>query len=790
MDYSLSQIAKIAKGTLKGSDNRCNTICYDSRMLSFASGVLFVALKGGRINGHSFIDELIGKGVVSFLVEKGFDSSTLPTNCGFVEVESPLLALQEVAKEHRQSYKGELVAICGSNGKSVIKEMLAQLFEGEGVLFRSPKSYNSQLGVALSLLMIEGSEDLVVIEAGISQIGEMEQLESIICPTTVLFTNIGAAHSQNFESQTQKIEQKALLGRRAAQIIYRKESCEAQILEQIYPSHQLFGVDTLEKIEHLPFADKASQENVAMAVATLKKVWPKGIDFDKKVAKLHRTPMRLELCRASRGSEIINDSYNSDYLSLEVALNYMQSIANGRDRIVILSDIYQSGEGDKQLYSKVATLLQNSGVEHFIAIGTRLNSCKELFKLKKQQFYLSTSEFLFENRTFHPSSKIILLKGSRVFGFERILRFLESKLHNNTLEVNLDNIIHNLDHYRSFLKPETKCMAMVKANSYGTGAFEVARALQKAHIDMLAVACADEGIELREGGITTPIVILGSDPSSYGAMIEYNLEPEIYSLKSLQEFISQCEREGIEGYPIHIKVESGMNRLGFSSQQIPELIEQLKSSRKVVVTSILSHLAASDSKYHQDFTNQQISRFKAICDQLTAPFSHPIIRHICNSAAIKTTPEAHFEMVRLGIGLYGCGDSNLKGVATLKTTITQIKKVKSGESIGYSRKGVADADITVAIIAIGYADGLRRALSCGGWSVEIGGVLAPIIGNICMDCCMVDITGIEAKEGDFVTVFGTKPTIEQMARELNTIEYEILTDISPRVKRTYVKEDN
>lgn len=787
MKYSLKHIAEIVGGEFSGDDAICIDICHDSRTILYGEGVLFVALSATRYNGHFYITDAYNSGVRAFLVDKTFNIDNSFSGAGFVSVDSPLKALQSLAAFHRRSYKGNLLAITGSNGKTIVKEWISQLYATESGLFRSPKSYNSQLGVALSLLMIKGDEKLVVIEAGISQRGEMENLEQMIKPTHVLLTCIGDAHSENFISGSEKLTEKLKLAKNAHTLIYHKQSNAAALIEQEIPKEKLQGWSYSDfKIES-PFSDEPSKENIFHATAALKALHILPIDIKERVKKLQRTPMRLELRRAINNSEIINDSYNSDFGSLQVALNYMQTIADGRERTLILSDILQSGEEKEQLYGKVATLLSHGTIDKLIAIGENISSCSSLFNSLNCKFYLSTAEFLFNINTSEFTNSIILLKGSRRFTFEKIQRVLEQKLHNTILEVNIDNLIHNLNYYRSQTNKNVRFMAMVKALSYGSGSWEIARALEKAHIDYLAVAYADEGVELREKGIKTPIVVLGSDPFSHRAMIENRLEPEIYSLESLKDFAGECRVSAVHNYPIHIKIDTGMHRLGFCEDEIDHLITTLKTLPEVKVKSIFSHLAGSDNPALTEFTNEQITLFENISSKIKAAFPYEILRHICNSAAIETYKYAHYDMVRLGIGLYGFGSANLEKVSSLKSIIVQIKEVKCGETVGYSRKGVASRNTKTATIAIGYADGLRRSLGCGKWSVEVSGKLAPIIGNICMDTCMIDITDIDANIGDYVTIFGENPTATQMATTLGTIEYEILTDVSPRVKRTYIK---
>ncbi|MEG1649487.1 MAG: alanine racemase, partial [Rikenellaceae bacterium] len=655
MKYSLKHIAEIVGGEFCGEDIVCCDVSHDSRTIFYGEGVLFVALSAGRYDGHFYLTDAYKSGVRAFMVSKEFENySSFPLS-GFVVVDDTLKALQTLAAHHRHSYKGNLLAITGSNGKTIVKEWISQLYAGENGLFRSPKSYNSQIGVALSLLMIQGDEKLVIIEAGISQIGEMQRLERMIKPTHVLLTCIGDAHGENFSSREEKLAEKLKLAKEANLLIYHKQCEAANYIEQNFPKEKLYGWSYNEFNIESPFHDEASKENIFHAVAALCSFNILPDNLNARVKILQRTPMRLELRRAINNSEIINDSYNSDYGSLQVALNYMQTIADGRQRIVILSDILQSGEDREQLYRKVALLLSRGTIHKVIAIGSDISSCQSLFSSLNCNFYLSTAEFLFSIDTSEFINAIILLKGSRRFAFEKIQRVLEQKLHNTILEVNIDNLLHNLSYYRSKTEKNVKFVAMVKALSYGSGSWEIARALEAAHIDYLAVAYTDEGIELREKGIKTPIIVLGSDPFSHRAMIENRLEPEIYSIDSLKDFARECASSSVRSYPIHIKLDTGMHRLGFCEDDIDELINELKRLPEVKVKSIFSHLVGSDNNKFKDFTVTQIELFDKLSTKITLSFPYKILRHICNSAAIESYPSAHFDMVRLGIGLYGFG---------------------------------------------------------------------------------------------------------------------------------------
>ncbi|MFI3314301.1 MAG: alanine racemase [Rikenellaceae bacterium] len=793
MQYLLSEIASICNANFIGIDSLCASICYDSRMLYSSDNALFVALNGAKIDGHNYIQQCYNKGIRAFMVSTAFTQFEKYPLAGFVVVDDTLNALQELAMHHRTKSKATVVAITGSSGKSTVKEIASQLYHGEGALFRSPKSYNSQLGVALSLLRTSGKESLIIIEAGISKCGEMAKLAKIIDPEIVVITNIGDAHSENFTDNSQKLEEKLLLATlpNCKKIVYNSSSWESQIIESRFDRTKLSPWNENSFSVTSPFDDNIYKENIFAAIALLSAANYMPNDLDKQIAALQRISMRMELLNGKGNSLIINDSYNSDLGSIKEALSYMQSISNNKQkRIVILSDILQSGLDSELLYSKVAQLLSSASIEYFIGIGPELTKQQSKFKKLKYSMFLSVDECIKKLDTSLISNSLILLKGCRSFALEQLLRVVEHKHHNTILEINIDNLLHNIAFYRSKIEREVKTMVMVKAEAYGCGAVGVSKALERAKVDSLAVAYCDEGVTLRESGITLPIVVLGSDYSSHRSMIEHFLEPEIYSFEVLHNFIAECKAMAVTNYPIHIKIDSGMHRVGFNKHHIDELITILKGQNSVEVKSIFSHLVASDDAHHDEFTEYQIGLFDAMSSQLINNLDNKPIRHICNSAAISRFPHAHYDMVRIGIGAYGYGSdkAQLKGVAQLKSIVTQIRHVAKGESVGYNRRHFTQHHSKIATIAIGYADGLRRSLSCGAWSVMINGKLAPIVGNISMDSAMIDSTDIDINIGDYVTIFGAEPTLEEMAAKLSTIEYEVLTSVSPRVKRSYIKE--
>ncbi len=792
MNYTLKEIASITDSTFSGTDISVRRVVTDSRGTFNPVGALFVAIRGGNHNGHAYIGELYGRGVRAFLVDSQVDEKAYP-GAGFVHSLNSLQSLQQLAAYHRQHCKGTLVAITGSNGKTVTKEWIAQLAPPGVKLFRSPKSYNSQIGVPLSLLMLEGDEDLAVIEAGISEPGEMARLEAMIRPQIGIFTNLGDAHQENFASLEAKLAEKLNLFERVETIIYLTENpLIKDTIEKRFAERKLVpvGVSADEK-EALPYPDEASRENAAEAVALYETLGYPRTELLPRLKNLQPVAMRLELKEGIGGCKLINDSYNSDINSLALALDYLATVSGAQERMLILSDIRQSGLAPDQLYAQVADMLSTKGVDLLIGIGPEIARHAHRFDLHKQ-FYATTEDFLKSYNRGLFLHKSILIKGSRDFHFEKISRALENKIHTTVLEVNLDHMVHNLNYFRSLLKEGVRTMAMVKALGYGNGTYEVASMLQHQGVDFLAVAFADEGVTLREGGITLPIVVLNADSDSFETMVDYRLEPEIYSFASLQAFSEAVIRQGETHYPIHLKLDTGMHRLGFQEKETEALIERLKALPDLYISTVFSHLAASDEPAQDDFTSSQIAAFKRMSDKILVAFpKQGILRHIGNSAATERFPEAQFDLVRIGIGLYGISSvrqSELQPVATLKTRIVQIKELAPGETVGYGRKGPIDRPSRIATVPVGYADGLDRRLSRGAWHMLVRGQRVPVIGNICMDTCMLDVTGLDVREGDTVIVFGEGASVIEMANILETIPYEIMTSISTRVKRIFTKE--
>ncbi len=788
MRYKLSEIATIVGGRLHGTDHEVRGVTCDSR--SFVSGddLLFVAMCGANHDSHQFIGQMASRGVEAFMVEREAEALT---DSSYVVVKNSIEALQRLAAHHRQLFKGKVVGITGSNGKTIVKEWMAQVAPRSIKLFRSPRSYNSQLGVALSLLMIEGDEDVAFIEAGISKSGEMERLWQMIRPNIAVITSIGEAHQEGFESMEQKICEKLILARGASELIYHSRYKE--LMPYILYSEEISGrvIDAAE-MEVANFKDAASRSNSQVVSAMAHTLGYERPNF----TNLESVAMRLEVIEGVNRSTIINDSYSSDINSLAIALDTLKSVAADGGKVVILSDILQSGVESKALYQNVSEALRRAGVERLIGVGYEISRWGDIFSCKSD-FYATTDELLRRVSSSEFAQQTVLIKGNRESQFEKIVHALAYKSHTTTMEVDLNAMRSNLNYYRSKLKQGTKLVAMVKANSYGAGNVEVAQVLQHEGVDYLAVAFADEGTLLRERGITMPIIVLNADDGSFAQMVDSRLEPEIYSFRSLNDFAAAVRARGEREYPVHIKIDSGMHRLGFMEGDIEELVRQLKKLQGVVrISSIFSHLSSADmGSEGRERTEQQIERFSRVSEMIRSSFYYPITRHLANSAAIVAYPEAHFEMCRLGIGLYGFGEEGepLEPISRVKTRIVQIRTIDNPECVGYGAAGKIERESRIATIPIGYADGVNRKLGGGAWSVLVGNESksAPIIGRICMDSLMIDVSNIEGvEEGDEVVIFSSRRgnRASEMAEILGTIVYEVLTSVSERVKRIYLKE--
>ncbi|MDO9186162.1 MAG: bifunctional UDP-N-acetylmuramoyl-tripeptide:D-alanyl-D-alanine ligase/alanine racemase [Bacteroidia bacterium] len=827
MNHTISTIATVINASTSGNGNTNTAIknlLIDSRKLSNAETSLFFAIKGERHDGHAYLIDLYEKGVRHFVVSSLPQNNAVFNNSVFLLVKDTLLALQYLCAFHRKQFKIPVIGITGSNGKTIVKEWLYQLMREDKNIVRSPKSFNSQVGVPLSVWQITGENKLGIFEAGISKTQEMSLLEAIIQPTIGLITNIGQAHDENFENQKQKVDEKLKLFVNSEVLIYCKDYLLVHneiTINKAFKDLQVFSwsrklrsdllvgritkgiADT--KIQgiykndfiqiNIPFTDEASIENAIHCWAMLLYLGYENPVIAERMRFLSPIAMRLELKEGINNCSIINDSYNSDLGSLAIALDFLNQQKQHPKKTLILSDILQSGRNEETLYKEVAELIHKKGVSRLIGIGDGISNQTKQFDVEKT-FYRSTDEFLKEFNNSFFRDETILLKGARAFGFEAISKIIQQKAHETVLEINLNAIVHNLNYFRAKIKSDTKIMAMVKAFSYGSGSFEIANILQFHRVDFLAVAYADEGIELRKAGITMPIMVMNPEEQSYDSMLQYNLEPEIYSFRVLslfEETLKRSEHDSDHPIPIHIKLDTGMHRLGFDPDEVNELIVRIKNNKHLTVKSVFSHLAATDESEHDDFTWQQIKRFNEMSEKIKSHFTYPIMKHILNSAGITRFPDAQFDMVRLGIGLYGIGagtseQSQLQNVSTLKTSISQIKNIPANETIGYSRKGIATRDIQIATVPIGYADGLSRKLSGGKGKMIVNGKYAPIIGNVCMDMCMIDITDINASENDEVIVFGEAYPITEVAKDVGTIPYEILTNVSRRVKRVYYQE--
>ena len=781
MRYRLSDIANIVGGSLVGCDLEVTAVATDSRSYAITPDTLFVAMQGVNHDAHDHILEVEERGVRAFLVER---EVALSNDCGAVVVDNSLAALQALATHNRREFNGNVVAITGSNGKTTVKEWIAQCTPSEVKIFRSPRSYNSQLGVALSLLMLDNSYDMAIIEAGISQKGEMERLRKMIEPDMVIFTSIGDAHAQGFASLEEKISEKLLLAQNASNIIYHSAYSElAKAISTKYNGKNLVDAACAKSLHR---GNDASQRNAELVAAFFAEMGFAEPDF----SQLQPVAMRLEVKQGIGNSVIIDDSYSADLHSLSIALDNLRSVAAYRKTMLILSDILQSGN----VYEEVARMVKEAGIDHFVGIGEQLAEHRSLFA-PNSTFFASVEEALANISKLDITDHAILIKGNRASRLERISHRLEQHSHTTVLEVDLQAMARNINYFRSKIGSSTRLIAMVKASSYGAGETEVAQMLQKQGMAYLAVAFADEGVALREGGITMPIVVLNADDASFDTMITHSLEPEIYSFHSLASFVQAVERAGERSYPIHIKIDSGMHRLGFGEEDVPQLNNELaRASQSVRVASIFTHLCVADDTTQDDFSKEQIAKFDRVSSAIMASLPYCPLRHAAASEAMLRFEEARFDMCRLGIGLYGfsttAGDK-LEPVSTLRTRIVQIRTLHEGDTIGYGRNGKVTKESRIATIPVGYADGLNRHLGNGAWEMIVGGKRAKTIGNICMDSCMIDITDIEGvEEGDTVEIFSAERgnTAADMASVLGTIPYEILTSVAKRVKRVYINE--
>lgn len=785
-------------------------ISIDSRSLQNGPTTLFFALIGPNNDGHDYLSELIEKGVQNFVVTR--IPKAVEAKANFLVVENTLDALQQFAAYYRNLYNFPIIGITGSNGKTIVKEWLNFLLSPDYNIIRSPKSYNSQVGVPLSIISINEKHNLGIFEAGISTVNEMEKLEPIIKPTIGILTNIGSAHDEGFANIGEKIKQKLKLFKNSSLLIYNKnktidafvspqtrkfswsckdEKADVFIVKKTIVDKTILKVRNLDSEFEIkiPFQDDASVENAIQCMMVLLHLGYDSKTIESRMELLFPVEMRLKVKNGINNTTLIDDSYSSDFQSLKIALDFLERQQQHKKKTLILSDIFQSGLANEELYSKVSQLIVSNKINRVIGIGETISNFKN--KFLNCTTFKNTEAFIAAFESLDFGNETILIKGARHFLFEEIVALLEEKTHETVLEINLNAISHNLNFFKSKLQPETKLMAMVKAFGYGSGDFEVARLLSHHKVDYLGVAFADEGISLKSAGIQLPIMVLNPENSSFSAIIQHQLEPEIYCQKGLNAFLKIASSKKLFHYPIHIKLDTGMHRLGFEENDLPQLIERLKENKTIQVKSILSHLATSDIK-NRDFALSQIALFEKLSSRLMTQLNIQPIRHILNTSGISNFPEGEYDMVRLGIGLYGVSNDTeeqkeLQNVGTLKSVLSQIRTIPAGDSVGYGRRFIAEKPTKIATIPIGYADGISRHWGEGVGFVTINSKKATIVGSICMDMLMVDVTEINCKEGDKAIIFGESPTVNYMAKKLNTIPYEILTSISQRVKRVFFR---
>ena len=796
MTYTIHHIAQIIKAdAVIVHDSVIENLLLDSRKVFAPASSLFFALRGPRRDGHQFIADLFKRGVMNFVVDRQMEIRDYP-EANFLKVHDSLEALQLLAAHHRRQFSIPVIGITGSNGKTIVKEWLYQLLHQDYTIVRSPKSYNSQIGVPLSVWQMNKQHTLAIFEAGISRPGEMEKLQKIIQPTIGVLTNIGEAHSEGFSSLQEKETDKRKLFKNA---VLPEQLLVKEIKRQNEYTIITTGSAGQEYQLQIPFTDDASVLNAITCWQVMLHLGHRQEVVQERMLLLTPVNMRLELKKGINHCSIINDSYSADISSLEIALNFLDQQAGVSKRTVILSDFLQSSIADDLLYRQVIESLVKHKVNRLIGIGDKITTqLNANFPNGHNDIdfvlFRTTDEFIHQFRSSHFKEEAILVKGARVFAFEKIVQLLELKVHQTVLEINLSAIVHNLKEYQRRLKPSTKIMAMVKAFAYGSGGAEIAGILQYHKVDYLGVAYADEGVELRKAGIVLPIMVMNPEENAFDAIVEYNLQPEIYSFELLQSFDLFLQQEGLQQYPVHLEIETGMNRLGFAAGDTEKLADYLLSCPSFRVETVFSHLAASEEKANDDFTLTQYSVFNKATTKLEGKLGYSFIKHIANSAAAVRHPDLQLDMVRLGIGLYGIdsavsGSLNLQTVATLKSTVAQLKYLKKGDSVSYNRKGRVQSDALIATVRIGYADGFPRRLGNGIGKVMVRGKMVPVIGTVCMDMFMADVTDVPAViEGDDVIIFGEPLSVQSVAEWAGTIPYEIMTGVSQRVKRVYFEE--
>lgn len=793
-------------------------LAFDSRNVLIPQKTLFFAITTAKNDGHHYIAELWQQGVKNFVITRPVSEFSHFSDANFLQVNNAVTALQQIAAYHRQQFSYPVVGITGSNGKTIVKEWLSQMLAPEFHVVRNPNSYNSQIGVPLSVWQMAPRHNLAIFEAGISQPGEMERLAAVIQPTIGILTNIGAAHNEFFHNNEEKLIEKTKLFKDCQKVIYCSDN---PLIHNYFKQNERFKGKTISwghtedadyhidfvnttdvhtvvslngQLIDIPFSDAGSIENALHSIVLMLQLNFTLPQINQKLHNLSAVSMRMEMIEGINNSVIINDTYSLDMSSLRIALDFLNAQTQMIRKTVIISDFEQAGNFDTEDYQKIYKLLINKGITRLIAVGAGFYAHRAVFDFPEQSFYHNTDELLanLNQEPFHQ--EVILVKAARSYRFEKVVAALQYKTHQTVLNVNLPAIIHNLSYYRSLLKPETKMVAMVKAQSYGLGDVELINELIYHHVNYHAVAYTDEGIRLRKRNITKPIIVLGAEAHSFEAMIAYRLEPEIFNFHYLEQLTELLEQHSdIELFKIHIKLDTGMHRLGFDEGDLPRLVEFIQRHPKLKVASIFSHLAAAEDPDEDDFTRGQIALFDRMSSYLIGQFDYPILRHILNSAGISRFPEAQYDMVRLGIGLYGFSavpqdQAHLQNTVTLRTVITQVKTIPANETIGYNRSYKTLKESKIAIIPIGYADGYPRELGNGVGKVFVAGRLVPIVGKICMDMCMIDVTGLEVKEGDEVIVYGDPNPLDKVAASIHRIPYELMTAISKRVQRIYIKE--
>jgi len=824
MEYTAQQLAEMSGGKLVHASHKSNAhagidhLLIDSRKIVYPETSLFIAISGERNDGHRYLKDVYAAGVRHFMVES-FVADSLPEDVNVIQVNDSLIALQKLAGRHRELFGLPVVGITGSNGKTIVKEWLYQLLGDDMSIVRSPKSYNSQVGVPLSLWQIQKTHQLGLIEAGVSLKGEMVKLQAMIKPQIGIFTCLGSAHDEGFHSVTEKLFDKLQLFKESELLVASVDQPEVAHALTTFKQHhsaiqlctwsagsqaadivfecQTYGGYTTITLKRnaqllsvrIPFTDAASIQNACTCFAFLLAINRISTDILKRFETLSPVEMRLQLKEGINRSVIISDTYNSDLSSLRIALDFMEQQAAGKSKTVILSDVLQSGLSDAELCNEVLRLFRHHDVHEYILVGSQFAAYRHLLSTQSK-VYVDTKELIahLSMHSFHD--KVILIKGARAFQLERVSALLEKKVHETVFEINLNALIHNLNVYRKYIKPEIKLMGMVKAFSYGAGSYEIARMLEFHRVDYLTVAYADEGVVLRQAGVKLPIMVMNPERSSFDALFNYQLEPEIYNFDILRQLIASCKGEETA---IHIEVDTGMKRLGFADVEMEPLLNMLKQHPYLRVKSVFTHMVASEDKKHDEFTRMQIQKFDVCQQALKNELPYPVLAHAMNSSGIVRFPDAHFDMVRLGIGLYGIDPSSqlkkqLQQIGTLKTVISHISELQAHETVGYNRKGVVARKSRIATVAIGYADGYNRRLGHGKSYMMIKGKRAPVVGSVCMDMTMLDVTDIDCNVGDEVIVIGEGIDLNTVSEKMGSIPYEVLTSISQRVKRVYYQE--